>query len=161
MIRQLTRAVVTIAFVFFAAGQLHAAPLKTSCGAPVQSFVLTQTQSAPHFQTTGTNFVRLMGAAQNVVVPAGTTRCVKVRLTARVSCQGDGGNATCYLRAVANNVEMSPGPIGDSDVRFSYEWVTRLSPGTHLVQIQARRVADNSGAIIRIDDWVMDVEILK
>ena len=148
----------------FASEQLTAipfAPLKTSCAAPVQSIVLTQTQSAPHFQTTRTNFVRLTGAAQNVVVPAGTTRCVKVRLTARVSCQGDGGNANCFLRAVANDVEMSPGAISDSGLRFSYEWVTRLDPGTHLVQIQARRVADNAGAIIRVDDFVMDVEILK
>jgi hypothetical protein len=56
---------------------------------------------------------------------------------------------------------MSPGAIGDSDVRFSYAWVTRLGPGSHLIQIQARRVADNAGAIIRVDDWVMDVEVLK
>lgn len=162
MFPDLVRALSVALFFIVASTDLsHAAPVKTTCGAPIQSIVLTQTQSAPHFETSSTSFVRLTGAVLNIVVPAQVTRCVKVRFTGRVSCQGNGGNATCYLRALAKNVEMNPGAIGESDVRFSYEWISRLEAGTNQVQIQARRIADNSGAIIRIDDWVMDIEIFR
>jgi hypothetical protein len=162
MFQHLSRVCLLGALVTVAMASLsQAAVVKTSCGAPIQSIVVTKKASDPQFESTSTNFVRLPGSALNVVVPAGTMRCVKVRLTPKASCQGNGGNADCFIRAVADGVEMSPGTLGGNDMRDAYQWVSRLGPGTHLVQIQLRRVAENAGAIVRIDDWAMDVEILK
>jgi hypothetical protein len=156
---QHTSKTVLAALLFTAASaDISRGAIKTNCGASIQSSVVTKTPSEPQFVSTSTAFVRLPGTALNVVVPAGTKRCVKVRFTPRASCQGNGGNATCTVRAIANNVEMKPGILG---IRDSYQWVSELDPGTHLVQIQVRRIAEDAGAIIRVDEWVMDVEILK
>jgi hypothetical protein len=160
MIRQLTRAVVTIAFVSFSAGQLQAAPVKTSCGRVIQKTVISNDASTP-FQTTSSAAVRVPGAAQNVTVPSGDTRCIKVTFSGGMSCQGNGDNANCFIRARADTTNLSPGQISGNDMRNVYQWVGELGAGTHPVQIQIWRTSINAGALARVDDWVMDVEVLE
>lgn len=159
MIHQLTRAIVTIAFVFFAAGQSQAAQVKTSCGPVVQKTVISNDASTP-FQTMSSTAVRVPGAVQNVNVPTGDTRCIKVTFSGGMSCQGNGDNANCFIRARAGATNLNPGQISGNDMRNVYQWIGRFAAGTHAVQIQIWRTSINAGALARVDDWVMDVEVL-
>ena len=45
-------------------------------------------------------------------------------------------------------------------MRNVYQWIGSFPAGTHAVQIQIWRTSVNAGALARVDDWVMDVEVL-
>jgi hypothetical protein len=151
------------------ASAASAAPLKTNCGAPIQSSAITQSEPVDF---TNTSFKRVTGAVTNVIVPGGATRCVKVRFTVLAACAGDVGSedVECFIRALANNVELEPA-LGGSQLLAarettsvypelkSFHWVRRLEPGTHTVQVQVRR--NNEGTAARLHYWTMDTEILR
>lgn len=136
-----------------------------NCGTPIQSFVVTGNDV---FETTSRTFVRLRGAAVTVTVPAGQTRCIKVRFTGSVTCKGS-TNAACFIRAVAGDKEMRPRASGNQflsgqllqPLALGYEWVDRLPGGDNVVQIRVR--THNILELIKldIDNWTMDVEVLN
>jgi hypothetical protein len=74
-------------------------------------------------------------------VPAGTTQCVKVRFTAVAECP-----LSCFLHAAENNNRLHPA-FPANGTRFStddtnagtahsFEWVKRVGPGSHTVQVK-------------------------
>jgi hypothetical protein len=151
-------------FTVAATSLAQATLLRTNCGAPIQSIALTQNAQ---FETTNSTFTRVTGAVANITVPAGTTRCVKVRFTAPAACFGPFG-AECLIRALTNTVEMNPmlagnqflaSPEDSSPQPNSYHWVSRLSPGAYSVQVQIRRNATATSA--KLQYWAMDIEILN
>jgi hypothetical protein len=148
-------------------GGSHAASLKTTCGALVQNIVITQNSK---FETTSTTFVRVPKAALFVTVPApaSTTRCIKVRFTVGATCIGVSGSERCFIRALANGAEMNPTANGNQLLagrQFfaagnAYQWISRLGVGAHEIEIQIRRDASES-TTVAVDNWAMDIEILK
>jgi hypothetical protein len=139
------------------------AHVATVCGQPL--FSVTRTQNAA-LETSSTTFATVPGAVQNVVVPAGQVRCIKVLFTAEVSCT-DAFEDICYIRATDNGVEMHPSGGGAqalSSESFlpesgAYEWVRRVGPGTHTIRIQGR--VDDSDTEFVLDDWTFDVQVLR
>ena len=148
------------------AGVAQAEILQTNCGLPVQSKVVTGNDL---FETTSKTFVRVRGAVLTIAVPAGLTRCIKVRFTGGVTCKAPSGNQTCFIRAMAGGIEMNP--QGDAKQRLSgelqkptglgYQWVRRLGPGPHVIQIQVRSVKDSETVTVGVENWMMDVEELN
>ena len=159
MNHQFGRAVCVTAAVLGGCAELHAAPTKVSCGTVLQKVVVSQS-SMTTFETMSTTPVRIPGALHNVTIPSGS-RCIKVTFSGGMSCQGNGGNATCYIRARAGSLDLNPGAISGPEMRSSYQWARRVTAGTHVVQIQIWRIAQNSGALIHVDDWTMDIEVLE
>lgn len=141
------------------------AVMRVDCGAPVQSIVLMDDKT---FETTRTAFTRVPNAIMEVIVPAEATRCIKVRFIATVVCRGGSGSERCFIRAVADGLEMEP-KGGGGDRIFSgrqfegtggaYQWTGRFGAGTHRLQIQVR--SDGQFTTVGVDDWTMDVEILE
>ena len=165
MFRQVRTACLLGVLILVATTSLSQATLvRTTCGAPIQSFAITQNAQ---FETTNSAFTRVTGAATNITVPAGTTRCVKVRFTAPAACFGPFG-AECFIRALTNTVEMNPmlagnqflaSPEDSSSQPSSYHWVSRLGPGIYSVQVQIRRNTMATSA--KLQYWTMDIEILN
>jgi hypothetical protein len=148
------------------AGMAQAGVVDTSCFAPIESRVLTGNDL---FQTTSKTFVRVHGAALTVVVPATLTRCIKVRFTGGVTCKAPSGTETCFIRALADGVEMNPQGAGQQALSgellqptgLGFQWVKRLGPGQHVIQIQVRSVNVPESITVGVNDWMMDVEVLN
>lgn len=143
----------------------HATLLSFSCGALIQSIVKTENVASA---TSSVGFVVLAGAVTTVVVPARTTRCIKVVFTASAACRGPSAvSDTCIIRALDNGAEFSP--QGSSVQTFvsedptqnahAFEWIRRVGPGNHGIVIQ-RRVF-NAASSFLLDDWTFDVQVLN
>jgi hypothetical protein len=138
-------------------------PKVTTCGPSQTSTV--RTQNAPT-TTRATAWATLPGASTQVNVPMGQTRCVKVLFTGETACTPNAGVPDfCYIRALADGVEMDPQGGGfqvlDSEDpgagARAYEWVGRLGPGNHVITIEWR--VFNPATIYWLDDWTFDVEV--
>ena len=122
-----------------------AAPVVTSCGAPISSIVRTDNFAS---STTSTAFGPVPGGANAVVnVPAGTTRCIRVTFSASANCLGGDLNEVCFIRAIENGSELNPitgGTLGftpsDESAKSanSFQWAKRVGPGSHTIIIQRR-----------------------
>jgi hypothetical protein len=134
----------------------------TTCG-PNQTSIV-KTDGSPT-ATRSVPFQPLPGAATQIVVPNGQSRCVKVLLTAETACQSDLPNDFCYVRALLDGVPMEPDGTGfqtmDSEdgtaSAHAYEWVKRVGEGQHIVRIE-RRVG-NAATTFWTDDWTFDVSL--
>ena len=135
-----------------------------NCTTPVQSRFRTESSG---LQTDSTSFSTVPGAVLQVIVPAGTTRCVKAVFTGEAGCRGPAGDAFCYIRAIADGAVMNPN--GGSEQVFSsndpsaeshaYTWINRLGPGTYNIAVQGR--VENSATDFFLDDWTFEVETLR
>jgi hypothetical protein len=132
------------------------------CGALTTDIV--KTSNVPS-TTNSMNFVQLPGAATVINVPGGQSRCVKVLFTAETACGPSAAVDYCYVEATIDGVQMDPQGNGvqalDSENATAgaraYEWVERVGPGNHLIQIQ-RRVG-NAATSFYNDDWTFDAEV--
>ena len=133
-----------------------------ACG-PNQTSIV-KTDASP----TTTNVVAytpLAGAATQIVVPDGQSRCVKVLLTAETACQGPLAADTCYVRALIDGAPMDPDGANFQEMdsedgtasAHAYEWVKRVGDGNHIVRIE-RRVG-NAATTFWTDDWTFDVSL--
>ena len=132
----------------------------TECGADVRTRFVTE--DAPS-ATTASSFLGF--ASNGVTVAANTTRCLLVEFTGETACVGDTGTADdfCYLRAIANGVEMLP--MSGGFLAFSSEhgtsqsnsarWLRRVSGAsnhtTYTVTLQ--RKTDGLNTQFNPDDW--------
>ena len=165
MLRIARTSLLTMLFATVMAGIAQADLLQTSCGAPIESRIIT---ASDPFQTTSKTFVRLHGAALTVVVPVGQQRCIKVRFTGGVTCKAPSGNQSCFIRALAAGSEMDPQgreqALGGELLQptgLGFQWIKRMGPGQHVIQIQVRSVNVPETITVGIDDWMMDVEVLN
>jgi hypothetical protein len=134
----------------------------TVCGPNQTSIVKTD---ASPTATSSVAFQPLAGAATQIVVPDGQSRCVKVLLTAETACQSDQAADFCYVRALLDGVPMDPNGANfqalDSEdgtaSAHAYEWVKRVGDGPHTVRIE-RRVG-NAATMFWTDDWTFDVSL--
>jgi hypothetical protein len=136
--------------------------ITTACG-PNQTSIV-KTDAAPT-TTSAVNFVPLPGAATQVNVPDGQSRCIKVVLTAETACQSDGTPDFCYVRALVDGVPMDPNGGGfqamDSEdgtaSAHAYEWVKRVGEGPHIVRIEQR--VGNAATTFWVDEMTFDTSI--
>jgi hypothetical protein len=141
--------------------QAAAAPDAHSCGAVIKSVVKTETFAL--FTTQSTTFVNLPGAAVNVTVPAGETRCVKARLSVIGQCSETAAFDLCAVRMVGS-VTLDP-PVNGVDMvtpsngghgAFTFQWVKRLEAGTHTIRPQV--AVQNAMTTFSIKTWTYEVE---
>jgi hypothetical protein len=136
--------------------------ITTTCGPNQTSIVKTETSPSI---TNSVNWVPLPGAATQVVVPDGQSRCIKVLLTAETVCEQTNAADFCYVRALVDGVPMDPNGAGfqaiDSEdgtaSAHGYEWIKRVGEGPHIVRIE-RRVG-NAATAFWADDWTFDVSL--
>jgi hypothetical protein len=134
----------------------------TTCGPNQASIVKTD---ASPTTTSSVAFQQLAGAATQIGVPDGQSRCVKVLLTAETACQSDLPDDFCYVRALVDGVPMDPNGANfqamDSEdgtaSAHAYEWIKRVGEGAHTVRIE-RRVG-NAATTFWTDDWTFDVSL--
>ena len=107
----------------------------------------------------------LPGAATQVVVPDGQSRCIKVLLTAETACGITNAPDLCYVRALVDGVPMDPNGAGfqamDSEdstaSAHAYEWIKRVGEGAHIIRIEQR--VRNAATTFYKDDWTFDVSV--
>ena len=136
--------------------------ITTTCGPNQTSIVKTETSPSI---SNSVNWVPLNGAATQVVVPDGQSRCIKVVLTAETACEETGVPDFCYVRALVDGAPMDPNGAGfqtiDSESGTAsaraYEWIKRVGEGPHIVRIE-RRVG-NAATASWYDDWTFDVSL--
>ena len=136
--------------------------ITTACWPNQTSIVKTETSPSI---TNAVNWVPLPGAATQVVVPDGQSRCIKVLLTAETACEETNAPDFCYVRALVDGVPMDPNGAGfqaiDSEdgtaSAHAYEWIKRVGEGPHIVRIE-RRVG-NAATAFWADDWTFDVSL--
>ncbi len=134
----------------------------TTCG-PNQTSIV-KTESSPSI-TNSVNWVPLPGAATQVAVPDGQSRCIKVLLTAETACEVTNAPDFCYVRALVDGVPMDPNGAGfqamDSEdgtaSAHAYEWIKRVGEGAHIVRIE--RHVGNAATGFWTDDWTFDVSL--
>lgn len=154
------------AAVFIAAGASlsAAAPVTHTCGKPLGSVVLTETVA---FTTSSTDFVQVPKARRAITVPAGQTRCVKVRFSAETGCSVTGNADGCFIRVGVLNGTIFDPPIngitfGYEDDSFrvrSFEWVKRLGEGAYIISAQA--AVQNAATQFNIQVWTLSLEITE
>ena len=140
------------------AGQLIDHP----CGP--EQLNLVRTQSAVG-STSSVVPVAIPATTMTVNVPAGQTRCVKVLFTAETSCTGFAGTDYCRVQATLDGAPMNPNGAGfmtiDSEDAsadgHAFEWVKRVGPGQHVVQITQE--VGNAATTFIHDDWTMDLTV--
>lgn len=136
-----------------------------TCGAVVSSTIRTQNERSNPLLSSET-FVPVPGAAVDVVVPSGESRCIKVRFTAEAACYGGDSNY-CYVRALRSGVPLPP---NGSDTQalvsrapfaggYTHDWVTRAGAGTHRIVLQGR--TSESTTQFDLDDWSFEVEVTR
>ena len=156
-------AVLAIAFgsLISATAAAPITPVTTSCGAPLSSIVKTVIDQ---FSTPSETPVILVGTGVNITVPAGETRCVRVRFSAVAECPHN-----CFVHAFANTTPLNP-VQSSSSLRFSsdsinngtahsFEWAGRVGPGQQTIFIKV-----NTGNTIedaRFGPFTTTVEIAK
>ena len=141
-----------------------AANIVTDCGTLIGSRVITN--SSP-VRTSSTTYVKL--ATTNITVPSGQTQCIKVLVTAETFCAGPGNIFDfCDIRVTLNGVETMR-PAGgnfkamdsedNSSSGHAYEWVRRVSAGTHTISLEIR--VRDSRSVFEVDDLTFDVQQLS
>src|SRR5262245_18338132 len=142
-------------------GPLGGGPVTVQCGASLASTV----QTYNGLQSTNSVPFTLLPDAQ-VPISLNQNRCIKVLFTAETTCSGQPtAPDLCYVQATIDGVPMSPWGQNfqaiDSDdptpSAHAYEWVKRVGPGNHVVEIE-QRVGD-AATTLTTDDWTMDVQI--
>ena len=138
-----------------------AAPVTTQCGRLISSVSKT---NIDFFTSASETPVFITGAGVNVNIPAGVTRCIRVRFSAVANCL-----LACFLRAVAGTNELNPAWVSNplrfsqdatnSGAAHSFEWVKRLGPGQHLVRISFQ--TGNTIEDANIGPWTNTVEVLE
>jgi hypothetical protein len=141
-------------------------PITTTCGPNLSSTVVTR--NSP-IRMNAPGFLPLPGAhVENIFVPPGESRCIKVLFTAETACGLTANPDFCYVRAVLNgNVPMDPnGSLhqaidseDDTASAHAYEWVKKVGPGNYNVDVEWRVL--NVGTDFTIDDWTTDVEVSR
>lgn len=136
--------------------------IATKCGAPISSTV-KQGVNVQQTITATSTFGNVTGAAINVNVPAGQTRCVRVRFSANVLCDPPTAIDHCYVKVndSLNPFLFDPAiaiATNEPGGAHSYEWATRLGAGSHAIRIQATR---NTGVTFIIVHWTMAVDVAK
>jgi hypothetical protein len=114
----------------------HAAapPITTTCGPLINSVVKTKQAYA---YAPSTEFSVLPDAETTVIVPPGRNYCIRVVFTAEAECR------FCYVLAMVGATRMNPdggafqlfSNAGIYAKSYSYEWVLRRGPGSHVVRI--------------------------
>ena len=141
-------------------GTAQSAPIATQCGPLIRSIVKTDID----FFTTNSEApaVNIKGAAASFTVPAGKTRCVRVRFSAVANCP-----LSCFLRAIVDTAEMQPVWFSNA-LRFStdktnggtahsFEWVTRVGAGQHTARLTMQ--TGNTIEDANIGPWTFAVDI--
>jgi hypothetical protein len=133
----------------------------TQCGAPIASFVLTNTTA--EVGTRNTAFVPIPGARFEFTAPARlTARCYIVKFDASATCGGAAPDNLCYVDVRDNgNPFDPPGGIGfasDSPLlaTHSFEWVERVGSGHHVIVVRFR--VANPATRFALTGWTMDIE---
>ena len=143
-------------------GPVGGGPNSVDCGMALESTVNTfnglgSTSSVP--------WALLPTAQVQIQVPQNSSRCIKVLFTAETTCSGQpAAPDLCYVQATIDGAPMSPWGQNfqaiDSDdptpSAHAYEWVKRVGPGVHLVEIEQR--VGNAATTLTTDDWTMDVQ---
>ncbi|HVZ51051.1 MAG TPA: hypothetical protein VG986_03730 [Pseudolabrys sp.] len=151
-----------LAVSVFAASPASADNAVISCGAPIKSTVKTQYNQ--EFTTTSTTYVNVPKALVTVNVPKGQTQCVKVRFWTTLTCTVVNANDHCYIKVNDSLTPLLWVPAAaaySSDTKGSvhgFEWATRLSEGSHVLQMKA---SANNGTTLNMSSWVLDVETAK
>ena len=133
-----------------------------ACGPEQQNLVRTQSAVG---STSSVVPVPIPATTMSVNVPAGQTRCVKVLFTAETSCSGFGGTDYCRVQATVDGAPMDPNGAGfmtiDSEGAsadaHAFEWVKRVGPGQHVIQITQE--VGNAATTFIHDDWTMDLTV--
>ena len=136
--------------------------ISIACGPNQTSLVKTEDSPTA---TSSVNRVTLPGAATQITVPDGQTRCVKVLFTAESACQGPNPDDFCYVAATIDGAPMNPGGGGfqalDSEdgtaSAHAYEWIKRVGEGVHTVEIQ--RNVGAATTMFWTDDWTFDTSL--
>ena len=132
-----------------------------NCGAPIKSIVKMQYNQ--EFTTTSMTFVNVPKAFVTVNVPKGQTQCVKLRFWTTMTCTVVNSTDHCYVKVKDSLTPLLWAPastVYSSDAKgaaHGFEWATRLSEGSHILQVQA---STNNGTFDLIN-WVLDVETAK
>lgn len=134
----------------------------TTCG-PQQTSIV-KTQSSPSI-TNSVAFQPVPGAATQIVVPEGQSRCVKVLLTAETACEVTGGDDFCHVQALLDGAPMNPNGTGFQTLQSedgtaeagAYEWIKRVGEGAHVIRLERR--VDNALTSFWWDDWTFDVSL--
>ena len=138
-----------------------AAPVVTKCGSPIKSIVKTEID---FFTTNSESPVTLSGTFVSFNVPAGASRCVRVRFSAIANCPN-----ACFLRAFANSTELNPAWVANP-LRFSqdatnggsahsFEWAGRVGPGKQISRIKVQ--TGNTISNAEIGPYTTTVEIME
>ena len=139
------------------------AAVVTKCGAVIESTL--RTEAFALYSTQSTTFVNLPGAAVNVTVPDGETRCVKVRLSVIGKCTDTGAVDLCAVRMSQVGVTLLDPPVNGVDMvtpangghgAFTFQWVKRFAAGTHTVRPQV--AVQNAMTTFSIQTWTFEVE---
>jgi len=141
-----------------------APPIQTNCGPSVNSIV--KTQHIP-MVTNAVGLFQMPGAITAIIVPEGTSRCVKVLFTAETACRESAAADFCRVQATIGGAPMMPFGQGyqimDSESSSAqaraYEWIKRVGPGNYNVAIQWGVL--NNATTFRIDDWTFDVQVYQ
>jgi len=136
-------------------------PKTTNCAGLVDSTVITQNDP---MVTNEVGSHRLPGAVKQFTVQPGQSRCIKLLFTAETACGPSAAPDFCYVRALIDGLPMDPDgtqfqAIDSEDGSASahaYEWVKRVGPGNHVVELQRRVLAPATQ--FYIDDWTFDVQ---
>jgi hypothetical protein len=146
----------------------EAALVTTNCGPILRS--ISKTNNGV-FNTTSEGAGEAIPGAVPVNVPAGETRCVKLRFSAVAACP-----ASCYLRAVAisdgTEIILHPNTLftgtplrlsndapGSEGTAHSFEWARRLPPGNYAVQILV--ASGTSASAVRLGPYTIALDILE
>ena len=138
-----------------------AAPVVTQCGAPIKSIVKTDIE---FFNTTSEAPVTIPSASVTISVPAGATRCVRVRFSAIANCPN-----ACFLRAFENVNQLNPAWVSNA-LRFSsdqtnngmahsFEWAGRVGAGLHTIRIKIE--TGNICCVASIGPMTTSVDIME
>lgn len=132
-----------------------------SCGAPIKSIVKMQYNQ--EFTTKSVAFVNIPKSFVPINVPSGQTQCVKLRFWATLNCTVANASDHCYVKVKDSLTPLLWAPVSgaySSDAKTAahgFEWATRLSEGSHVLQIQAA----TSNGTLDMSSWVLDVETAK
>ena len=115
------------------------------------------------FMTTSMTAVNVPKAFVTVNVPTGQTQCVKLRFWTTLTCAVANSSDHCYVKVNDSLTPLLWVPASaaySSDAKgaaHGFEWATRLSEGSHILQIQA----STSNGTLDMSNWVLDVETAK
>jgi hypothetical protein len=111
-----------------------AASLVTQCGGVLRNTIKTTTDT---FTRASVGFADVPNATFFVSVPSGRQQCVTVSFSASAHCP-----LGCRIRVTDGAAKLEPADVpnifaeGNSDEVHSFQWVKRLSAGSHTIKVQ-------------------------